>query len=74
MKRKTGARGLRTILESVLLDTMYELPAMTNATKVVVDEGVVTGETKPYVIYESEEAQGLLAVEDAPLPTGSDRL
>ncbi len=74
MKRKTGARGLRTILESVLLDTMYELPAMTNATKVVVDEGVVTGETKPYIIYESEEAQGLLAVEDAPLPTGSDRL
>jgi ATP-dependent Clp protease ATP-binding subunit ClpX len=74
MQRKTGARGLRTILESVLLDTMYELPAMTNATKVVVDEGVVTGETKPYVIYESEDAQGLLAVEDEPLPTGSDRL
>ena len=73
MQRKTGARGLRTILESVLLDTMYELPAMTNATKVVVDEGVVTGETKPYVIYESDEARGLLAVEDEPLPTGSDR-
>lgn len=74
MRRKTGARGLRTILESVLLDTMYELPGMTNATKVVVDEGVVTGETKPYVIYESGDAQGLLAVEDEPLPTGSDRL
>ncbi len=74
MKRKTGARGLRTILESVLLDTMYELPAMTNATKVVVDEGVVTGETKPYVIYESsDEARGLLSVEDEPRPTGSDR-
>ncbi len=74
MQRKTGARGLRTILESVLLDTMYELPAMTNATKVVVDEGVVTGETKPYVIYESGNAQDLLTVEDEPLPTGSDRL
>jgi ATP-dependent Clp protease ATP-binding subunit ClpX len=74
MKRKTGARGLRTILESVLLDTMYELPAMTNATKVVVDEGVVTGETKPYVIYESsDEERGLLSVEDEPRPTGSDR-
>lgn len=73
MQRKTGARGLRTILESVLLDTMYELPAMTNATKVVVDEGVVTGETKPYVIYESDEARGLLSVEDEPRPTGSDR-
>lgn len=74
MKRKTGARGLRTILESVLLDTMYELPAMTNATKVVVDEGVVNGETKPYVIYESGDAQDLPMVEDEPLPTGSDRL
>jgi ATP-dependent Clp protease ATP-binding subunit ClpX len=56
MQRKTGARGLRTILETVLLDTMYDLPSMTNATKVVVDDAVVTGETKPYVIYETEEA------------------
>jgi ATP-dependent Clp protease ATP-binding subunit ClpX len=55
MQRKTGARGLRTILENVLLDTMYELPSMANATKVVVDDAVVTGETKPYVIYESDE-------------------
>ena len=55
MARKTGARGLRTILENVLLDTMYDLPSMKNATKVVVDDAVVTGETKPYVIYQSEE-------------------
>jgi ATP-dependent Clp protease ATP-binding subunit ClpX len=55
MQRKTGARGLRTILENVLLDTMYDLPSMTNATKVVVDDAVVTGETKPYVIYETDE-------------------
>ncbi len=55
MERKTGARGLRTILENVLLDTMYELPNMNNATKVVVDEAVVNGETSPYVIYESEK-------------------
>jgi ATP-dependent Clp protease ATP-binding subunit ClpX len=55
MQRKTGARGLRTILENVLLDTMYDLPSMTGATKIVVDDAVVTGETKPYVIYESEE-------------------
>jgi ATP-dependent Clp protease ATP-binding subunit ClpX len=55
MHRKTGARGLRTILENVLLDTMYELPSMSNATKVVVDDAVVTGETKPYVIYEADE-------------------
>ncbi len=55
MQRKTGARGLRTILENVLLDMMYDLPSMTNATKVVVDDAVVTGETKPYVIYEADE-------------------
>lgn len=55
MQRKTGARGLRTILENVLLDTMYDLPSMNNATKVVVDEAVVTGETKPYVIYEAAD-------------------
>ncbi len=73
MERKTGARGLRTILESVLLDTMYDLPSMLNATKVVVDEGVVNGETKPYVIYESEDAQQAQAEEAAkPRPTGSD--
>ena len=73
MERKTGARGLRTILESVLLDTMYDLPSMANATKVVVDEGVVNGETKPYVIYESEDAQQAQAEGEAePRPTGSD--
>jgi ATP-dependent Clp protease ATP-binding subunit ClpX len=55
MARKTGARGLRTILETVLLDTMYDLPSMNNATKVVVDDAVVTGETKPYIIYETDE-------------------
>jgi ATP-dependent Clp protease ATP-binding subunit ClpX len=55
MARKTGARGLRTILENVLLDTMYDLPSMTNATKVVVDEAVVTGETEPYIVYETKE-------------------
>jgi ATP-dependent Clp protease ATP-binding subunit ClpX len=55
MQRKTGARGLRTILENVLLDTMYDLPSMASATKVVVDDAVVTGETKPYVIYEADE-------------------
>ncbi len=51
----------------------WTLPGMTNASKVVVDEGVVTGETKPYVIYESEDTQNLQSSEDEPLPTGSDR-
>jgi ATP-dependent Clp protease ATP-binding subunit ClpX len=56
MERKTGARGLRTILENVLLDTMYDLPSSDSAKKVVVDESVVTGENPPYVIYESDES------------------
>jgi ATP-dependent Clp protease ATP-binding subunit ClpX len=57
MARKTGARGLRTILETVLLDTMYELPSMENVSKVVVDESVVNGENKPYIMYESDESR-----------------
>jgi ATP-dependent Clp protease ATP-binding subunit ClpX len=51
LKRKTGARGLRSILESVLLDTMYELPNMENVTKVVIDEGMIEGSSKPILIY-----------------------
>jgi ATP-dependent Clp protease ATP-binding subunit ClpX len=51
LKRKTGARGLRSILESVLLDTMYELPNMENVTKVVVDEGMIEGTSRPILIY-----------------------
>jgi len=64
MQRKTGARGLRTILESILLDTMYDLPSLRNARKVVIDEAVVTGETRPYVIFESEDAAPLRAVQE----------
>ncbi|MCC5862220.1 MAG: ATP-dependent Clp protease ATP-binding subunit ClpX [Gammaproteobacteria bacterium] len=64
MIRKTGARGLRTILENVLLDTMYDLPSMRNVTKVVIDDAVVNGETSPYLIYQSEEPQAAGA-EDA---------
>ena len=55
MDRKTGARGLRTILEHILLDTMYDLPGMQNISKVVVDDSVVEGRAKPYFIYEKTE-------------------
>ncbi len=55
MERKTGARGLRTILEHILLDTMYDLPSMQNVRKVVVDDSVVEGRAKPYFIYENAE-------------------
>ncbi len=51
LKRKTGARGLRSILEYVLLDIMFELPGMKNVQKVVVDENSVRGESKPLIIF-----------------------
>ena len=55
MARKTGARGLRTILEQVLLDTMYDLPSMDNVRKVVIDESVILGNAKPYMIFDASE-------------------
>ncbi len=57
MARKTGARGLRTILEHVLLDTMYELPSLENVQKVVIDERAIAGESEPYLVYDSEPEQ-----------------
>jgi len=55
MERKTGARGLRTILEQVLLDVMYDLPSQNKVTKVVIDESVINGESKPYLVCEETE-------------------
>ncbi len=55
MKRKTGARGLRSILESVLLDIMYELPSMKGVSKVVIDEDVIDGKSDPLLMYEGKE-------------------
>ncbi|MFZ1387524.1 MAG: ATP-dependent Clp protease ATP-binding subunit ClpX [Thiolinea sp.] len=55
MERKTGARGLRTILEKILLDTMYDLPSEQSVSKVIVDEAVVRGEAEPYRVYENAE-------------------
>jgi ATP-dependent Clp protease ATP-binding subunit ClpX len=51
IKRKTGARGLRSILEAILLDTMYSLPSQTNVTKVVIDEPAITGDGQALLIY-----------------------
>ncbi|MBB3343226.1 MULTISPECIES: ATP-dependent Clp protease ATP-binding subunit ClpX [unclassified Luteimonas] len=61
IKRKTGARGLRTIVESVLLDTMYELPSLENVSKVVVDESVIEHKSEPYLIYETPVAEQKVA-------------
>jgi len=59
MERKTGARGLRTILENILLDTMYDLPSLEGVSKVVIDETVVEGSNQPYLVYEGGEPQKL---------------
>lgn len=53
MARKTGARGLRSIVEAVLLDTMYDLPSLDNVSKVVIDETVIKGESNPILIYDN---------------------
>ena len=54
MNRKTGARGLRSIVEGVLLSTMYDLPSIDGVSKVVVDESVVAGESDPILIYSNQ--------------------
>ena len=59
MARKTGARGLRTILENILLDTMYDLPSLEGVSRVVIDETVVEGSNRPYLVYEGGEPQKL---------------
>ncbi|HCS29649.1 MAG TPA: ATP-dependent Clp protease ATP-binding subunit ClpX [Spongiibacteraceae bacterium] len=55
MVRKTGARGLRSILEAVLLDTMYQIPSLENVSKVVIDESVIKGESEPMLVYHNTE-------------------
>ena len=61
MKRKTGARGLRSIVEAVLLDTMYDLPSVDNVKKVIVDEKVINGEAKPLLEYLSDKEKKLIS-------------
>ena len=51
LERKTGARGLRSIIEHALLDVMFELPSLSNVEKVVVDEGSILGDQRPLLIY-----------------------
>jgi len=55
VEKKTGARGLRSILEKALLDIMYELPSLTHVSKVIIDEAAIHGETNPIIIYEKPE-------------------
>jgi len=65
MERKTGARGLRSILENALLDTMYDLPSLENVTKAVIDEGVINKTSEPLLIYGQAEQQARVASKDS---------
>ncbi|ROS00023.1 ATP-dependent Clp protease ATP-binding subunit ClpX [Sinobacterium caligoides] len=55
MERKTGARGLRSILEAVLLDVMFDVPSQEGVSKVVIDGAVIKGESEPLIVYEAVE-------------------
>jgi len=56
MERKTGARGLRSIMEGILLDSMYRIPSEDHVSKVVIDDTVIKGDSEPLFIYESTES------------------
>jgi ATP-dependent Clp protease ATP-binding subunit ClpX len=57
IKRKTGARGLRSILEDMLLDTMFELPSLSDIKEVVIDKPVVEKKKSPVMVYETTKKQ-----------------
>jgi ATP-dependent Clp protease ATP-binding subunit ClpX len=57
MARKTGARGLRSIVENALLETMYELPSMKNAKTVIVDEQVINEGKTPEIIFSTDDSE-----------------
>ena len=64
MERKTGARGLRSILESVLLDSMYSIPSRDDVSKVVIDESVIRGDSEPLLVLERSEPAKLAVPEE----------
>jgi ATP-dependent Clp protease ATP-binding subunit ClpX len=59
MERKTGARGLRSILENVLLDTMYDIPSADNVAKVVIDKSMVLGDSEPLLVYQPDDKKAV---------------
>ena len=64
MERKTGARGLRSILESVLLESMYSIPSREDVSKVVIDESVIRGDSEPLLVLQSNESAKAAAPEE----------
>jgi ATP-dependent Clp protease ATP-binding subunit ClpX len=63
-ERKTGARGLRSIMEAVLLDTMYKIPSLDKVSKVIIDPAVIEGESEPLLMYENIEQPSKSAVDE----------
>ena len=63
-ERKTGARGLRSIMEVVLLDTMYKIPSLQNVSKVIIDAAVIEGDSEPLLMYENIEQQSKSAADE----------
>ena len=63
-ERKTGARGLRSIMESVLLDTMYKIPSLDKVSKVIIDAAVIEGMSEPLLMYENVDQKGQSAVDE----------
>jgi ATP-dependent Clp protease ATP-binding subunit ClpX len=64
MERKTGARGLRSILEGVLLDSMYNIPSRDDVSKVVIDESVIKGDSEPLLVYQNSEPARAASTEE----------
>lgn len=65
LERKTGARGLRSILEGILLETMYDIPSQVDVSKVVIDESVIEGASQPLLIYENSSEPPAKAAPEA---------
>jgi ATP-dependent Clp protease ATP-binding subunit ClpX len=63
-ERKTGARGLRSIMEAVLLDTMYKIPSLEKVSKVIIDAAVINGESEPLLMYENIEQSSKSAADE----------
>ncbi len=63
-ERKTGARGLRSIMEQVLLETMFKIPSEKNVSKVIIDESVIRGESSPLLVYDNTDSQVALPAKD----------
>ena len=63
-ERKTGARGLRSIMEAVLLDSMYKIPSLGDVSKVIIDAAVIEGESDPLLMYENVEQPSKSAADE----------